>query len=551
MTCNKVKLFIFTVFTFLSISATSYAATYYVDGLSGSDSGVGSQASPWQSVNKVNSAALVAGDTVLFKRGSNWSGSVLVPKSGSATAPITYDAYGTGNRPVMSGLNASNKSYATIKNIAFSSTGTAVTLATANNITISDCDISSTAGSWSPVVYILTNAHHNRILNSTITLNAFNAMNDVINLRNYADYNLIEGNTITITGGHTAVGLEGATGSSTGQGTANFNIVRNNTFISKGGSTFSTMSNANNNLIEGNTLSGCGGNSTARTQGGFTIDTRGNILRKNIIKDKSCADSRGIMMEANAGSGYPNNVQYNHVYNNIVTRVATGAQGIYLGHNGQGGVVNSYNYFKNNAIYNNGGTFLQTKQDGSLSASTANAQLLVPSSTDINNNLFKGNLFYKSTDNNVMMVNNSLMTVSAAQAWNGTMYSGNIQVAPLFDANFKQMAGSPTIDAGTFLTTVTSASGSGSTITLADAGYFSDGYGLIKGDTIQIGSQITTITKVNYGTNSITVSPAISWTQGANVSLPYTGARPDIGVHELETATTAKALSAPGGLTVR
>ena len=549
MRCNKAKLLIFTALTFLSISSASYAATYYVDGLSGSDSGAGSQASPWQSVNKVNSAALVAGDTVLFKRGSSWS-SVLVPKSGTETSPITYDAYGTGNLPAMAGLNGSNKSYATIKNLAFNSGGTAVTLATAHHITISGCSISSTAGSWSPVVYILTNAHHNKILNSTITLTASNAMNDVINMRNYADYNLIEGNTITITGGHTAVGLEGATGSSTGQGTASFNIVRNNTFISKGGSTFSTMSNANSNLIEGNTLSGCGGNSTARTQGGFTIDTRSNILRKNIIKDKTCVDSRGIMMEANAGSGYPNNVQYNHVYNNIVTRVATGAQGVYLGHNGDSGVSNSYNYFKNNAIYNNGGTFLQTKLDGSLSASSANAQMLVPSSTAISNNLFSGNLFYKSNDNNIMMVNNSLMAVSSAQSWNPAMYTGNLQVSPLFDTNFKQLAGSPTIDAGVFLTTVASASGSGSTLILKDAGYFSDGYGLIQGDTIQVGSQVTRITAINYGTNSITVTPAISWTQGANVSLPYTGSKPDIGVHELETTAVAKTISAPVGLSV-
>lgn len=84
-------------------SAILGQTTYYVSA-SGSDSNNGtSSGTPFQSLAKVNSLALRAGDQVLFRRGDTFRGTLLVRRSGSATQPIVFDAYGSGSKPVISG----------------------------------------------------------------------------------------------------------------------------------------------------------------------------------------------------------------------------------------------------------------------------------------------------------------------------------------------------------------------------------------------------------------------------------------------------------------
>jgi hypothetical protein len=80
----------------------AFAATYYIDAVSGKDSNSGLNGSPWQTIAKVNKASLVAGDLVLFARGQIFRGNLL-PKSGTASANISYGAYGTGNKPLFLG----------------------------------------------------------------------------------------------------------------------------------------------------------------------------------------------------------------------------------------------------------------------------------------------------------------------------------------------------------------------------------------------------------------------------------------------------------------
>jgi hypothetical protein len=97
-------------------------------------------------------------------------------------------------------------------------------------------------------------------------------------------------------------------------------------------------------------------------------------------------------------------------------------------------------------------------------------------------------------------------------------------------------SGSPCRDAGTFLTTIISSSGSGTVFQVADAGYFIDGWGIpgVSGDEIQIvgNSQKARIIQVDYGTNTITVNVPLTWTQNQGIALAYVGAAPDVGAHE-------------------
>ncbi|HTY84195.1 MAG TPA: hypothetical protein VMB19_08245 [Silvibacterium sp.] len=83
------------------------AATYYVSSSSGSDASSGtSQTAAWQTVGHVNAQSFQPGDFVLFKRGDAWNESLNVPSSGTAGSPITFDAYGTGPAPSLTGWYA-------------------------------------------------------------------------------------------------------------------------------------------------------------------------------------------------------------------------------------------------------------------------------------------------------------------------------------------------------------------------------------------------------------------------------------------------------------
>lgn len=86
------------------LAGTSWASTYYVDSASGIDanSGISAQ-TPWKTVAKVNGASLVAGDSVLFKRGGVWTESLAPSSSGAAGNPIAFDSYGQGPAPLLTG----------------------------------------------------------------------------------------------------------------------------------------------------------------------------------------------------------------------------------------------------------------------------------------------------------------------------------------------------------------------------------------------------------------------------------------------------------------
>lgn len=86
------------------LAAGAAAATYYVDATGGNDvnSGLASSAA-WKTIAKVNGMTFGAGDQILFKRGETWRESLVPPSSGAAGNPITFDAYGTGEAPTITG----------------------------------------------------------------------------------------------------------------------------------------------------------------------------------------------------------------------------------------------------------------------------------------------------------------------------------------------------------------------------------------------------------------------------------------------------------------
>jgi hypothetical protein len=78
------------------------AIVYYV-AAAGDDANDGTAPErAWQTLQRVSTADLKPGDTVLFKRGDVWRGQLL-PRSGQEGAPITYAAYGEGAKPLFLG----------------------------------------------------------------------------------------------------------------------------------------------------------------------------------------------------------------------------------------------------------------------------------------------------------------------------------------------------------------------------------------------------------------------------------------------------------------
>jgi len=82
----------------------SYTRTFYVSSSSTSSIEDGSINNPWKTLDKVNSQTFKPGDAILFKRGDTWYGTLPVKSSGSSTAPITYGAYGSGDKPIITGF---------------------------------------------------------------------------------------------------------------------------------------------------------------------------------------------------------------------------------------------------------------------------------------------------------------------------------------------------------------------------------------------------------------------------------------------------------------
>lgn len=145
-------------FAFLNANATNY----YVDPSSTATIANGSFAYPWRTIAEANNGSgnVYPGDTVFFKRGQTYSGRLNINRSGTATAPIVYSNYGTGELPefnntisdviyiynkqyiVIDGIKIVDRSISETDHTVQAKISYAVTLENSPNCTIKNCDIS-------------------------------------------------------------------------------------------------------------------------------------------------------------------------------------------------------------------------------------------------------------------------------------------------------------------------------------------------------------------------------------------------------------------------
>ncbi len=127
------------LFTTLAVSGRNF----YFSTLTGDDTRTSTQAqnasTPWKTISKLNSffSSLLPGDSVLFKRGEVFYGSIVVTKSGTSSQPIIIGAYGTGNKPIISGFTTIS-GWTNLGNNIWESTNAVSTLSSLNMVVISN-----------------------------------------------------------------------------------------------------------------------------------------------------------------------------------------------------------------------------------------------------------------------------------------------------------------------------------------------------------------------------------------------------------------------------
>lgn len=78
-------------------------AIYYFSNAGNDTTGNGSIATPYASLAKATALVLSPGDNVLFNRGDTFRGFLTTTANGSDISPITYGAYGSGDKPLILG----------------------------------------------------------------------------------------------------------------------------------------------------------------------------------------------------------------------------------------------------------------------------------------------------------------------------------------------------------------------------------------------------------------------------------------------------------------
>ncbi len=497
---NILHLIILILFFTNSIQATEY----YVNASIGNDTFTGTEAQPWKTIQKAANA-LVAGDTVYIMAGTYTpTQKIELLNSGTSDNYINYLAYpGDEQLVIIDGTNITLPNWYGV-----------FTIISKNYIRISGLKIIN-----SPYAGFYMNLSTHIILENNETYQTYSSGISVWD----CDVVTVDNNEVSRacwpTGGEQEC----------------ISIVTSNRVLVK-----------NNHVFDGGSIGYGGGGEGIDIKDGST----NSIVYNNYVHDIA---SVGIYVDAYLTD--QSNIQ---VYNNTVNNIY--GVGISLASE-EGGELdnvtvsnntvancqdramvihwtNKPNYLIKN-IYVQHNTFYNNAEGLDVGVHALGSNI------NITNNIFSQNLVYQmqnsSTDLNLseLKVRNNLIDgVNPSWAISGTnAVIGVPEFVDVSQNDFYLNAYSPAIDQGAFLTTTTNA-GTGTTIQIADAGFFTDGYGIRTGDIITIEGQSQTfeITAIDYVNNSITINQEATWNVGTGISLSYFYTAPDMGAFEFDSS---------------
>lgn len=115
--------------------------------------------------------------------------------------------------------------------------------------------------------------------------------------------------------------------------------------------------------------------------------------------------------------------------------------------------------------------------------------------------------------------------------------NGNKKQDPKFQnatiGDFRLRSDSPCVDTGIHETWVTTSSGTGTSFSVDNSAWFTDGFGMTRGDIITVGNDTgLEITAITRSTHTITVNRSFTWAQNDPVSFDYSGSAPDMGPYD-------------------
>jgi hypothetical protein len=575
---KKQMLLLFTlVFIMSSVLVSSFGLTdnnvkaaglkYYVDGTNGNDSNDGAAVTTaWKTLSKTNIEKLVAGDTLYVLNGIYKNQDITAQKAGNAKdGYITFMNY-PGHKPILDGSTnpvlSSSYSYIIFDGLTVqNSKHVGFSFWEVDHIIVRNCTFKNINKGLNNNGCYMGGVSYSIIQNSTFDTCSDNRITqdkDWIHVENSigaknlpSHHNLFENLSIT-KGPHSSIMIN----------RGYKNIIRNCDFYNDWQKNVEIVSQDDptdaRNIVENNKIH------KARlsvmpefpTKGGIGIHiaTDFNIIRKNLIYDNAFY---GIVLDAYGGGFVAPSSTGNKIYNNTFSgngfiKVQPGTD--FPANSGMTITPWGYiypignNVIKNNIFYNN----------GNIKGGGTNVELYidpVPNDSDNTNSFIGNDIFNK---NQTKTIYTAGQTVKQTVLWAQKKYptfNKNITTNPkLANAgafNFILQTDSPSINTGVALTTATNSGKNTTTLTVSDAGYFSDGFGVptdelghvVAGDQIKIGTAAAvTIKSIDYKKNKITLEAARTWSKGASVNLVYTGNAPDKGAIEAGT----EKISMPG-----
>ena len=519
------------------------AVTYFV-AANGSDANSGmAQEVPWQTMAKVNASRFAPGDLILFRRGDAWAEKLVISSSGTPENPITFGAFGSGDGPVLDvkGIDAN------------------VIAVYASNLTIQDFILKNSSNNalgispkngFSGKIMNLTihNAGNNGISLSSGGVGVvidrcriFNSANNGVmllgSLSNKLSRVVVRDCLVSKTTGNDCFSVHEGEGGTAGEG---FLFVNNHAeYCHEQG--FDITSGEKVILLENQTK--------GNVAGGITVaHSASNVtVRRHLSREEpTMPTSAAISFTAGQNHRLYESVILDSGYHSL----RVGASNIYICNNtirwgGSGEIMDVVGVIDGLVVKNN--LFLSDRADG------GRIRFLDPSRPPghptfaLDNNLYHGpgglRIFVKASDTQYDFDN--YRTTSKQEVHGLAVDPGVINIT---GGDFHLRPESVAIDHGAFYT-ATTRDGQGRVLPVVDAGYFVDGFGLIRGDLIQVGvkaqSHTATVLQVDYNRNELTLDTELTWRQGDAVSLAYVGAAPDMGAFEHGGANPPWRLPAP------
>ena len=564
-----------TIILFLSLfgiftnPTTIYSATYYV-AKNGNDNNSGDKALPWLTIQKA-AGTILSGDQVYIKQGI-YKETVRPKNSGTQKKYITYQAY-AGDEVIIDAedgirndcIRIDNVRYLYFKSLKLQGGKYSGFNATASNNLILD---NITAGPRNRLGIYFKNVTDSTIKNCEISYNQHG-----IYLNNPNNNITIENNHVSYSApflpvhdkwGHN-ITLQPSSNTSNFVNT-NIQIINNEVHHAKVQGIL--VAHSRYVLVKGN-YSHHNGATGIQIEGWIGETNKLINPPKNIIVEYNTCEynSQGYTSETGMWVDDAEDVvvQYNIMRHNETGIKVTGSSRILVRKNliyendvgNLSGGIRISGTSKGQKGYNH--TIVHNVLHKNCNSTNSHGDLRVGNAyyPEVLGTIVKNNIISEATGiydlnihylTHILDYNDYYNTRNLSINWQGTSKtwseylsasgqdSHSITQNPLFtdpaNSDFHLQTESPCIDKGTFLTTTTN-SGTGTSLTVADARYFIDGYRLIESDLIKVGSNNPVkVINVNYSTNTITVDKSISWNKDDGVSYPYSSSTPDIGAYE-------------------